>query len=469
VERALLCVGASLALLPLLSLVSLLSLSIPAHGGLLVRKARVAVLSSAVVFASWTAACGSDSGTPGSPALAPPDPPAVDAGSSSTDGAANVDAQTQDAGALDAASDASASGVPPFPQLVSSGGPTLAHPKVVPIFYPGYAWTAQVTDWLTKVGATPYWSAATAEYGVGPLVMGTPVNLTETAPTATDSNTISTWLAGKLDGTHPEFGTADPQTIYAVFFPKTTQIDGATGSCTSYGGYHEDLTVGANAIPYAVIPECPTFGPVAGLDMVTGAGSHELIEAATDPYPSSNAAYSGLDDASLPLEIFLGGNAENGDLCSLNWDSFFKPAGFDYVVQRGWSNVAAKAGKEPCAPSNPKDEPYFAAAPVMPDTATVLGVSAKTVKIAVGDTKTIDVMLWSNAPTSKPWTVQVKQPKRVTTPQLELTLDKSSGQNGDTLKLTVKVLVAGKKNYESFAIESNIGNQRAYWAGVVTQ
>ena len=434
------------------------------------RAASVVVFSSVVVMTSWSAGCGSDSGTSGSHALAPPEPPA-DSGAHVTDGGATSgDANASDARASDAgAGDSATSDVPAFPQLVSSGGPTLAHPKVVPIFYPGYTWTTQVTDWLTKVGATAYWSAATAEYGVGALVMGTPVHLTEPSPAATDSQTISTWLAAKLDGTHPEFGVADPETIYAVFFPKTTQIDGATGSCTSYGGYHEDLSVGGKAIPYAVVPECPTFGPVAGLDMVTGAGSHELIEAATDPYPTSNAAYSSLDDASLPLEIFLGGNAENGDLCSLNWDAFFKPTGFDYVVQRGWSNAAAKLGKDPCAPINPSDEPYFASAPVMPDMATILGTQSKAVKIAVGDTKTIDIKLWSNGPTSKPWTVQVKQPRRVTTPQLELTLDKTTGQNGDTLKLTIKVLVAGKKNYESFAVESNIGNQRAYWAGVVVQ
>lgn len=426
-----------------------------------------AVLVAATMLVANAAACGG--GTGGSPALAPD--PGGDAGSATSDAAA-PDAAIADGGAqTDAKPDAALGPFtrPPFPQLVSGGGPTLANPKVVPIFFPGYTWTTQVTDWLSKLGATPYWSAATSEYGVGPLVMGTPVALTEQAPATTDSQTIQSWLTEKLNGTHPEFGTPDSETIYMIFYPVSTQIDGANGSCTSYGGYHEDLQVNGKPIPYAVLPECPTFGPVNGLDMVTGAGSHELIEAATDPYPTSNAAYSGLDDASAALEIFLGGNAENGDMCSTNWSAFFKPAGSDYVVQRGWSNASAKAGKEPCQPLNPSDEPYFAATPRLPDMATVLGVQAPAVKIAVGASATIDVALWSLGPTSTEWTVEAKTPSRVKTPQLELSWDKTTGKDGDTLHLTIKVLAKGTRGYESFAVRSSIKNQRSYWAGLVVQ
>lgn len=426
------------------------------------------VLFAASTFFANAAACGGN--TEGAPALAPD--PGTDAGGANVDAAA-PDAATGDAGArADAKPDAAPMGPftrPPFPQLVSSGGPTLAHPKVVPIFFPGYAWTTQVTDWLSKLGATPYWGAATSEYGVGALVMGTPVLLTEQAPTATDSQTIQGWLGEKLNGTHPEFGTPDSETIYMIFYPLSTQIDGAGGSCTSYGGYHEDIAVNGKPIPYAVLPECPMFGPVNGLDMVTGAGSHELIEAATDPYPSSNAAYSGLDDPSAALEIFLGGNAENGDMCSTDGSAFFKPTGGDYVIQRGWSNASAIAGKDPCQPLNPMNEPYFAATPRLPDSATVLGVKASAVKIAVGESATIDVALWSLAPTSMPWTVDAKQPSRVKTPQLEFTWDKTTGKDGDTLHLTIKALAKGTRGYESFAIKSSIGNQKTYWAGLVVQ
>ncbi len=57
-------------------------------------------------------------------------------------------------------------------------------------------------------------------------------------------------------------------------------------SCTDFGGYHTSTVVpDAGAIAYAVIPVCPGFVPnQTDEDVVTGATSHELIEASTDPF-----------------------------------------------------------------------------------------------------------------------------------------------------------------------------------------
>src|SRR5204863_109487 len=82
----------------------------------------------------------------------------------------------------------------------------------------------------------------------------------------------------------------DDETLIALFYPSGLTITEAGGgfageSCVTFGGYHSDLTLdaahGGKHVAYAVLPRCPTFGDLVGIDAVTGAASHEFIEAAT--------------------------------------------------------------------------------------------------------------------------------------------------------------------------------------------
>jgi len=96
------------------------------------------------------------------------------------------------------------------------------------------------------------------------------------------------------------------------------------------------------------------------------------------------------------------GATENGDLCAVGvGQNYFKPPSYAHTVQRGWSNKAAAANQDPCAPSV-ASTPYFAAAGVFPDTVKVLVQfqqrTTKGVIIPVGQSKTIDVQLFSTAP-----------------------------------------------------------------------
>ena len=368
---------------------------------------------------------------------------------------------------------------PAVPELVSSGGPVLKTPKVVPIFFPAYAYKTQILDYVAKLGATPFWKANVDEYKVGALSAGTAVELTETPPTAITDQEIQTWLAAKLDGTHPEFGTPDEQTIYTIYYPPTTVIDlgqggpggGSSKSCVAFGGYHENIVVGTKNIAYAVIPQCATFHALAGIDVVTGTSSHEWLEAATDPYPSSNPAYGGVDDDHLVFQFALGGG-ENGDLCAQYDSSFYKPAGFDYIVQRSWSNIAATAGHDPCVPGL-QGQAYFNSAPVLNEPIHLAfggqGIDTKGVHIAVGASKTIEVVLYSDAKTSAPWTVAAREPSRggVSPATLDFKWDRTTGVNGEKLHVTITALKASTYKASSFIIVSSLGTQKAYWAGLV--
>jgi hypothetical protein len=390
--------------------------------------------------------------------------------------------------------------------VVTSGGPVLAMPKIVPVFFSNDDLTGivpQLADFTSKVGGTQYWAAAVTEYGVGAATGETPVMLTETAPATIADTDIQTWLAGKLNGDDPAWPAADDNTVYALFYPSGTTITQSGGpgggqqSCTSFGGYHDNITLDANHgtmnVAYAVVPRCASFDMFTGIDAVTAAASHELIEAATDPYPSVDPAYSTVDELHFYWQRALGGG-EVGDMCAQFDGSFTKFAELPYLVQRTWSNKAALAGQDPCVPPLP-GEVYFNAAPELNDSlsVSVFGqtITEKGVQIAVGQSKAVDIDLWSDASTNGPFYVHLDDVSSLNSggsPLLSFKFSPDdpvvtcptgdppgavcvSGQNGQKLHVTITVNAAGKHNTESFFIVSQRPGQmnEALWVGLVGQ
>jgi hypothetical protein len=256
--------------------------------------------------------------------------------------------------------------LPDAPRAVSSGGPVMRAPEVVPVFFPEDVLRDDIEQFVSTVGATDYWSAVTGEYGVGPLTARAPVEIMEAAPTATSDQDIQRWLQGKLDGTHPEFPAPGANTLYALFYPSTTTIYvGGLVSCDGLGSYHNSMKVPGTGTPiiYAVIFRCGRSGPSA-LDALTLATSHELVEAVTDPQPFADPAYISVDDDHAVFTISAGGG-EVADLCFFRDQTDYRPTsdhGFSYLVQRSWSNAAAATWQDPCVPA-PAEVPYFGVAP----------------------------------------------------------------------------------------------------------
>jgi hypothetical protein len=354
---------------------------------------------------------------------------------------------------------------PPPPQVITFGGAVLSSPKIYPVFFSNDDDTsliASLTAFSQGIGSTPYWTAATSEYGVGPATGEPAIMLTEPAPATIDDNTIQTWLAQEF-ATNPAFPTPDANTLIVLYYPTGTTItlEGDT-SCQTFGGYHNGATVGQQSVAYAVVPRCDTT-----LETATSAGSHELVEASTDPNPMNNAAYLQVDDADIYWELILGGG-EVGDMCAQFQGVFTEFPPFDYTVQRIWSNKAALAGHDPCVPQ-PAGEVYFNAAPVMNDTTMLMGAEVRAVTIPVGQSLTIPVELFSDGPMAA-WTVGAVDPAMMlgsADQLLDFTWDKTTGQNGDVLQLTIKVLQAGPGNIELFYITSQNASQLNVWFGSV--
>ncbi|HEX8724586.1 MAG TPA: hypothetical protein VF737_04245 [Gemmatimonadaceae bacterium] len=397
------------------------------------------------------------------------------------------------------------------PQVADAGGPVMAAPKIVPIFYAAddAATVTSLKDFLSKLPASHWWAGWTKEYGVGALTIADPIVLTDTLPAYWDDIQIQGDLTARLTNASSGFPAPDANTIYTYFFPPGVTIttnetpdptdggafDAGSGfgdSCTGFGGYHDNITLnaapdggaGGMDVAYAVVPRCASFGPLMGIDAITGPASHELAEAATDPFPSTNPAFSTVDTPHTYWSRALGGG-EVGDMCAQDDGSFTKWPDLSYVVQRIWSNAAVKAGTDPCLPV-PTGSVYFQSYPKMTDMVTVSSrggtYTALGAEIAVGQSKTIEIDLASTGPTSGPWQVRPISGSS-TTSNLTFAFQECNGasvctgQNGSKLHLTITCTAAGRRNSESVLIESRyladgggpMAGQYQLWAAVIVQ
>lgn len=354
-----------------------------------------------------------------------------------------------------------------LPTAVSLGGPTLKNPKIVPIVFADEdsMRVTKLTDFLGKLAGSSYWTETTKEYGVDSLTIAPLVMLAENAPVTTTPQGIESWLASAIMTS--KLAAPDVNTIYSLYYPQTTTINAFGGkNCTGFGGYHGQTTVMSSAVVFTVVAGCASYGArlapgetVQGIDFTTGLTAHELVEAVTDPLVASQPAYRDVDAAHVAWRLFLYG-AEIGDTCEPQPNAFFTELAIGYVVQRMWSNQARNAGRDPCVPH--EATPFFLAWPVQQGFGPL---------IKLGATGVIAMKLASDSPTNGPWAVKAIDytSERGGAAQLALSLDKTSGKNGDMLSLTVKVLLADPSGYEGFLLESQLGSVKHRTAGVVHQ
>jgi hypothetical protein len=230
-----------------------------------------------------------------------------------------------------------------------------------------------------------------------------------------------------------------PNTIYSVFLPDgiTLTMQGGT-SCTDFDGYHSETQ---GHVIYSLMPRCDSM-TFPGLQVVTIASSHEFLEAATDPHPFSTPAFNQVDDEHAVWGLTPGG--ELGDMCETARGSF-QPLVGSFMVQRTWSNASAAAGHDPCVPV--LATPYVEAATILPDI-TVQGTTTPGISIPLDTSKTVEVDLYSDAPTAD-WTVvafDVASKFQTAPAELSFTFDKTTGHDGDKLQLTI-TRIASPQNF----------------------
>jgi hypothetical protein len=237
-------------------------------------------------------------------------------------------------------------------QIIDHGGPVLAHPNLVTVTFAGYRFASKVQAFGDFLVGSNWLASAGAEYGVGDGTHVARVMLDEVAPAVVTAADIRRLLVARIDaGVLP----AGDDFLYVVYFPASTEVDmfAGDGSCAAGYGYHEGVLTAAHRFAYAAIPDCSAFDPhIAYESILFPDASHEIIEAATNPFPIDDPAYW-LGAPSDPWSQFGG---EVADACAgLNVEE----GGF--ALTRVYSNAAAQRGDDPCQPAG--GEVYFGASP----------------------------------------------------------------------------------------------------------
>ncbi|HVO29623.1 MAG TPA: hypothetical protein VMV18_02765 [bacterium] len=366
-----------------------------------------------------------------------------------------------------------------MPQVMDYGGPVQDSPVFYSVTVAGDPLASQLADFLSRVGGSAYWHAATHDYGVGAGTFGGAVTIASPAASITGEQ-LKAMLNTMLDGTHPEYGTPSINANYVFYLPDGVQISDPNGtSCQSYGAYHGsfNITGGTYAgieVTYSAMPRCnpAMFGFTQQIDELTFATSHEIAEAATDPsVEDGRYAFAGFTSADAAWNLLSGG--EVGDMCIYYSDSpVIRPTDVGYPVQRIWSNAAALASHDPCQPSSGT---FFNAAPVLPEKVSVSGlaVDAPAVIIPVGESKRIELDLFSDAQTSGPFYVTAIDAGPVFgLPQnLTLSVEHPSGVNGEKAYVTVHVDSVGTAwglgQVEFFYVHAELGGRSQMWPVMV--
>jgi hypothetical protein len=351
---------------------------------------------------------------------------------------------------------------PPAPQVLSAGGPVLATPEIVPIFFAGDDLQPAIESFLGALQSSAYWDITTSEYGVGTPVIEPTIVTTDPPPTTDDA--LQAWLEDHLAPPVPAPGwiAPDPNTLYIVFLPAgVTLTAGMDTSCVTFGGYHDETA--QSHIVYALVPRCPT--QKEPIDEVTPPTSHELIEAVTDPHPETAPGFVTVDAPDIVWEYTPG--AEVGDMCEYVADAFQRLVG-TFAVQRTWSNKSAAAGHDPCVPL--LDQPYVAAAPILGDV-MLADTHTTGVQITNGSSVTFDVKLISDRPTDD-WAIKVDDVASIIQQlpaELACSLDRSTAKTGDTAHVTCQRLKDGDGGGSEFVLVSKIDNVTvSLWWGLAT-
>lgn len=351
-----------------------------------------------------------------------------------------------------------------FPLVEYVGdGPVLTAPEVVTITFASErpslrAHFERFGDTITR---TPWWVAVSRGYCAPPQSSrcvgsggggGHVVLSEEPAREYTDSaqqsgpSTLREFIRSRVsDGTFP---APTPQTVYMIYFPLGTTIDIDEGrrSCRSFLGYHSFVElVPRDAatpvwVPYAVLPSCGRG------QQLTVTASHELIEAAVDPYPEARSAYAMRDPAWLAVTR---GRGEVATLCA----TAPPYAEGDFLVSRAWNNLAALEGHSPCAPSAP-GEVYFNAAP-----------ARQVISLSVGESQTLPVVAYSDAPMD-PWTLSAAN-LPPSEPALSLSFDRTTVRSGSTVQLTITLDRAPDDDLAHFSVISTAGDEVNAWLASV--
>lgn len=242
---------------------------------------------------------------------------------------------------------------PPYPQIPRNQGVVISGMTLVTIVAanedPSVA--TALFNLADSLKTSTYFQTVGADYGVAPP--GQSVHITgATITTDMSPSAMVSFIDAAIQG-HPEAAPSS-KTFYMLYLPEgywdtDSQGNPNTNCQLGHGGYH---TVTPNGNPWGMGIHCP--GGLSRIQDLGITGSHEIIEAASDPQPGTGYRMPSFN-ASAPwtgTPWTFGAGGENGDLCfgTSTYVSGFK-------LQRIWSNTSAAGAGDPCLPAI--GEPFY--------------------------------------------------------------------------------------------------------------
>jgi hypothetical protein len=354
----------------------------------------------------------------------------------------------------------------PIPLVDDNGGTILKNMKIVTVTFDGDSKRAILEQFGDTITQTKWWDAVRDGYcdsmnrcvGVGSsgghVHIADPPAASYTDSAFSTTSTIQDFIKAHVaDGSFP---SPDEDTLYAIYFPSSVSIslDNA-GSCSDFGAYHNSVVVTAPAadeggaprqvdVAYAIMPRCGN-----STTQLTVSGSHEFIEAATDPHVISPAYY-------MQNQLWSSIGGEVGDLCtSFNGNDTYVEGPF--VVQRSWSNKAASMSHDPCVPAGAA--PYFNVAPTTPVQVT------NAIGIKVGSSKVIPLTAFSDAPMPADWALDAFETSHFMggNDVLGFSFDRTEVHNGSKPNLTITLSARPSQGQATFVLTSKNGTVTHTW------
>jgi hypothetical protein len=118
------------------------------------------------------------------------------------------------------------------------------------------------------------------------------------------------------------------------------------------------------------------------------------------------------------------------------------------------------------------DAPYVEAATILPNI-DVQGTTTPGISIPLGTSKTVEVDLYSDAPSADFTVVAVDVASKfqMATPELSFAFDKTTGHNGDKLQLTItRVAKASNFGISELELQTQVnGVSTGLWWALVTE
>jgi hypothetical protein len=318
----------------------------------------------------------------------------------------------------------------PLPLVPNQGGKTLTALQLVTLTFSTDPNSAQDEAFGDFVVGSTWLKTVSADYGLQSATHLKKMQLTQTVGATVTDAQVQALIAGLLSSGMLPSGD---QVLYLIYYPPGTKVksvfNGADtcanlGGGETIGGYHWEGKNGTTPFAYAVVPTCAN----ESLKNIQSSASHELLEAATDPLPSSSTGWA-LTDPNNPW-TFLDG--EVADFCE----------GYDtteggYTLTRSWSNTVAQAGTgDPCIPA--PATPYYNV------TATPTTVQT----IAAGQSVTFELKAWSSEQVA-PWTLSASA----------LTGGLSAGSFSPQLSLDTTTIGAGQSAHLTVTVPAGTASQ----------